>query len=130
MHDLNLIPENIKWMLEVISRIERRSAKINTVDDFTNSEFSLDMLDAICMMLLELGESVKRLEKVDQGRFIQSQTQVPWKKIVGTRNFIGHGYVELNQLIIFEICKTQIPEFKLMLKQIIEDFKTDNSNLS
>lgn len=127
MHDPSLILPNINWMLEIISRIDRRIAKIDKPEDFIDSEFGLDMLDAICMMPLELGESVKRLEKADQGQFIQSNPQIPWKRIVATRNFIGHGYIELNEKVIFEICKNNIPEFKSELVRIIDRIITDDT---
>lgn len=130
MHDPSIILPNIKWMLQVVSRIERRISRISGPSDFVESEFGLDMLDAICMMLLELGESVKRLEKADQGQFIQSHPEVPWKKIVGTRNFIGHGYIELNERVIFEICKTHIPEFKMDLIRIIDKLNTDDTQFT
>ena len=81
------ILDHLIWMAEAIDRIERRFGSIDTPQAFLSSDHGLDMLDAICMMLLELGESAKRIERLDQGDLFDRNPEIPWRKIIGIRNF-------------------------------------------
>jgi hypothetical protein len=54
--------------MEVLRQIEEAAAKIaarfqaiHKVSDFTNSPTGVDKMDAICMMLIVIGESLKNL---------------------------------------------------------------------
>ncbi|MCF6236740.1 MAG: hypothetical protein L3J70_10290 [Gammaproteobacteria bacterium] len=47
-----------------IERIERRFAPIESPDDFLDTEEGIDKLDAIFMILVATGESLKNIDKV------------------------------------------------------------------
>ena len=64
MPEQDLPPEIIRQILEAIGRIERRFAGISRPEVFIGSEAGADKLDAICMMLIAIGESCKRLDKL------------------------------------------------------------------
>jgi hypothetical protein len=49
--------------------VERRSSGIGNANDFVTSDEGIDRLDAICMMLIAIGESCKHLDKMTDGRF-------------------------------------------------------------
>lgn len=115
------ILDHLVWMSEAIERIERRFGSIDTLQAFLSSEHGLDMLDAICMMLLELGESANRIERIDQGQLFDRNPEIPWRKIIGIRNFLGHGYPDVNEMIIFDVCRNHIPMLKLELTRQIHD---------
>ncbi len=62
MSDRALLAEIISQILEGISKIERRFSGINSPEDFLADD-GLDRLDAIGMMLIAIGESLKNFEK-------------------------------------------------------------------
>jgi hypothetical protein len=57
-------------MLRATHTVERRFAPITTAADFIASEDGLDRLDAICMQLIAIGESVKNLDKLTNGELL------------------------------------------------------------
>lgn len=59
-------------------------------------------------LLLVIGEESKKLSKELRTEY----PSVPWKLISGTRNFIAHEYRTLNQQLIFDIIKQDLPSLK------------------
>jgi uncharacterized protein with HEPN domain len=64
MYDVELINEILRQILEAGKRIERRFSAVQHSDDFLVTDDGLDRLDAICMMLIAIGESLKNLDKL------------------------------------------------------------------
>ena len=83
---------------------------INSSDDFLSTESGIDKLDAICMMLIAIGESVKNLDKVSNGQLLCRYPEVDWKGVMGMRDIISHHYFDLNAEIVFSICKDHMPD--------------------
>ncbi len=63
MSDAALTSEILSPILEAVCRIERRFAAIDEPDDFLTSDDGVDKLDAICMMLIAVGENLKTWTK-------------------------------------------------------------------
>jgi hypothetical protein len=61
MYDQEILVEKLKAILEALERIPRRFAHISTPDDFTSSNAGVDQMDAICMVLIAVGEELKTL---------------------------------------------------------------------
>jgi uncharacterized protein with HEPN domain len=64
MSDLELVREillQIRWSAEIV---RKRFAPITSPSDFTDSDEGMEKLDAICMQLIALGESVKKLDRI------------------------------------------------------------------
>ena len=64
MYDLELVIDILNQINVAAKRIERRFSNIGTAEDFLATEDGLDMLDAICMMLIAIGEALKQLDKI------------------------------------------------------------------
>jgi uncharacterized protein with HEPN domain len=78
-------------------------------DDFLVSDAGIDKLDAICMMLIAIGESLTNLDRVTDGKFLEKYPEVDWKGAKGMRDIISHHYFDLNAELVFSICKDRIP---------------------
>lgn len=109
MFDKELAHEILNQILTAASRIERRSETISQPDDFLISDESLDKLDAICMMLIAIGENLKNLDKITNGTLLPQYPEVDWKGAKGMRDIISHHYFDLNAEVVFTICKERIP---------------------
>lgn len=109
MFDTELIDEILSQILTAAHRIERRSKDIFEPDDFLISDAGIDKLDAICMMLIAIGENLKNLDKVTDGKFLIRFPEVDWKGAKGMRDIISHHYFDLNAEVVFSICKNRIP---------------------
>ena len=64
MYDPNLLIEKLKQIEDALERINRRSKGINSPDAFLDTPEGLDKLDAICMMLIAVGETFKKIDEL------------------------------------------------------------------
>ncbi len=112
MLDQDLAQEILAQILVAIERIERRFTTINSSDDFIKNEEGIDRLDAICMMLIATGESLKNLDKVTHGKLLASHPEVDWKGAKGMRDIISHHYFDLNAEAVFIVCSEKISGLK------------------
>ena len=62
------------------------------------------------MMIIAIGESLKQLDKVTQGNFLNRYPDVDWKGAKGSRDIISHHYFDLNAEAVFGICSKDIPK--------------------
>ncbi len=109
MFDRELAKEILKQILIAASRVVRRFKDIRHSDDFLLSDAGIDKLDAICMMLISIGENLKNLDKITGGELLVNYPEVDWKGAKGMRDIISHHYFDLNAELVFTVCKDRIP---------------------
>ncbi len=91
MYDHSLILEQIFDVEEAIRRIERRFQGIASPDDLVADETGLDRLDGIAMMLIVIGESFKKIDKITNGKFLERFPGINWPGVKGTREELADG---------------------------------------
>jgi uncharacterized protein with HEPN domain len=64
-YDRELVSEVLTQIFEAIQKIKKRFGPIKSAEQFTNSDEGMEKLDAICMQLIAVGESLKNLDKKD-----------------------------------------------------------------
>ena len=116
LHVLELIKNSL---LEV----EKRSERISEPNDFLISETGVILMDSICMKLSAVGESIKNLDKITNHELLPKYSEVPWKNVMGVRDFIVHHYFEVDADVIFEICKNDVPVLISVINRMIEDLR-------
>ena len=119
LHVLELIKSSL---LEV----EKRSERITEPNDFLTSETGVILMDSICMKLSAIGESIKNLDKITNHELLIQYPKIPWRNVMGVRDFIVHHYFEVDAEVIFEICKNDIPTLISVIAQMIEDLYKSN----
>ncbi|MBI3777089.1 MAG: DUF86 domain-containing protein [Gammaproteobacteria bacterium] len=123
MSDPVLIREVLSQILMGARRIERRAASVHVPNDFLDSDAGLDKLDAICMMLIAIGESVKNLDKITDGTLLPRFPQVDWKGVKGVRDVISHQYFDVDAEAVHSICKKHIPVLIAIVEKMIAEQK-------
>lgn len=73
---------------EAIERIKLRTEPIRCADDFLLTPAGMEKLESTCMLLLAIGESLKNLDKVTDGKLLPTYPSIPWKKVKGLRDII------------------------------------------
>ena len=121
MFDRELVNEILNQILEATSRIERRNLEISTPDDFLATEAGIDKLDGICMMLIAVGESLKNLDKITNGKLLFSHPEIDWKGAKGIRDIISHHYFDLNAEVVFSVCRDRLPDLVRAIKSMQKD---------
>ena len=86
MPDKELTLEVLRQIEEATAKIIARFEAIHQVSDFTDSDAGVDKMDVICMRLIVIGESLKNLDKITEGRLLNQYPEVDWKKAKGMRD--------------------------------------------
>jgi uncharacterized protein with HEPN domain len=123
MSDRSLSCEILRQIEDALHRIERRFSAIASSDDFLATDDGIDRLDAICMMLIAIGESLKNLDKLNAGTLLAKYPSVDWKGAKGMRDVISHHYFDLNAEAVFGICKNHIPGMAMVIQTMINDLE-------
>ncbi|AUD05286.1 HepT-like ribonuclease domain-containing protein [Spirosoma pollinicola] len=94
-------------ILECIEKITIYSCSFNNADDFFAADDQV-YYNASWALLLVIGEDSKKLAKELKNDY----PAVPWRLLSGTRNFLAHEYRALNQQLIFDIIRQNLPSLK------------------
>ena len=103
-----------------IERIRERTKGIRSVDDFLSSEQGMIVLDATCMLLIAVGESLKNLDKVTEGKLLPTYPSIPWKQVKGLRDIIAHHYFDIDASQIFWILSNELSPLEQALQFFID----------
>ena len=71
----------------------------------------------IVMSLLNIGELASKLPS----EFTDVHSQIPWRSMVGMRNFAAHGYDIMNLEIIWDTAQTSIPQLIDFIEKILKE---------
>lgn len=122
---------NKELVLEILRQIEDSAQKvidrfqiIDEPGDFTDTAAGMEKMDAICMMLIVIGESLKNLDKITDQIFLSQYPDVDWKKAKGMRDIITHHYADINAETIFFTCKRKIPQLFTTIQKMKNDLKS------
>lgn len=121
MYDKELAYELICLIIYNIETIRKRTAHINSSNDFTSSESGMILLDSICMKLAAIGETIKNLDKATNKNFLNRYSQVNWKQAMGMRDIIVHHYFDVDAEVIYKTLKEDIPLLRDILNKIKDD---------
>ena len=92
----------VELMLESIRLIESRYSKIRLPDEFVQSADGITLLDAISMRLQVIGESVRKIQKMNLS-FLDPYSDIEWDKIARFRDLVSHHYNQLDHEIVYDI---------------------------
>ena len=64
MYDRDLVREILSQILKALDTVIYRFEPVKTLADFSDSPTRMEKLDAICMQLIAIGESLKNVDKI------------------------------------------------------------------
>ncbi len=112
MSDPELAQEILSNIMTAIERIERRFNGIDNPDDFVMDNDGIDRLDGITMMLIAMGEQIKRLDEILDIDMDERYPEVDWKGAKGIRDFLSHHYFIVDAEVIFDVCQNKLNGLK------------------
>jgi uncharacterized protein with HEPN domain len=121
MRDKELALEILQQIEDAVEKTITRFKPIGKVADFTDNPAGVEKMDAICMMLIVIGEALKKLDKVTGGELLSEYPQVDWKKAKGMRDILTHHYANVNAEAVFYTCKDKIPQLNETIKKMIRE---------
>ena len=123
MYDKKLALEILYQIDWSVQTIQKRVKPIKSADDFTISDAGLEKLDAICMQLIAIGESLKNLDKVTGLALLKNYPEVEWDKVKGMRDVISHHYFDVNAEVVYTVCVDHLAVLGKTIQKIIKDIK-------
>ena len=124
MYDIELVTEILRQILCSAQTIAKRFTPITSPEDFVASESGLEKLDAICMQLIAIGESVKHLDQVTAGGLLSRYPQIEWKRVMGMRDVLSHHYFDLDAEVVYAVCGTHIEKLAQTVQRILADLES------
>lgn len=113
-----------------IKRLQERTTQVHSVDDFILSPWGMEKLDAACMVLIAIGESVKTLDKLTDKKMLPTYPSVDWKGVMGVRDIIAHHYFQVDPDAVFSIIKNDLEPLKqataFFREQLFQDEENNN----
>ncbi len=104
----------VQDMLFSVEKIERYTSGIKSFEEFSNQDI---VVDAVLRNLEIIGEAASKIPDDIRSKY----SEIPWKRVVGLRNVVIHGYFVVDLKIIWTIIKEQLPSLKENLKKMIEE---------
>ena len=123
MSEKKLVIEILQQIDTALQKIHRRFEGIKSPDDFLDSNHGLDMLDAICMQLVSIGESVKNIDKITNQELLPNYPEVDWRGIKGIRDIISHHYFDIDAEEIFNIGENYLKPLMETVNKMISDLQ-------
>jgi uncharacterized protein with HEPN domain len=125
MFDSSLLIERLDSVLEALERIPRRLANVSSAEGFSGSEEGKDRLDAICMILIAVGEAFKQIDRKTDGKLLPRYPEVDWSGVMGVRDVIAHGYFDVDADEVFGICQTDIPVLIDTVRRMLDELRRE-----
>ena len=121
MFDKELALDSVQKIKAMLGLIVERTSVVETPNDFLCSPEGMLRLDAICMNLIALGETVKGLDKLTEGKLLNNYPDVYWKGVMGMRDKNTHHYFEIDTDVVFRTIEEDIPEMLPIVERMISD---------
>jgi uncharacterized protein with HEPN domain len=101
---------NILWAIE---KIEKSLFNIETLELLAQNE---EKLDSIIVKLMNIGESSYNISDEFKSKF----SEVDWNGMYKMRNIIVHSYHNLDETIVWDIIKNELPIDKIKIQKILD----------
>jgi len=105
----------VEDILESVDKIERYVKGIS-YGNFVENEM---IIDAVIRNLEVIGEASKNIPE----NIREQYTTIPWRRIIGLRNIMIHGYFGIDLSIIWEIITKNLPETKPSIVEMLNNLK-------
>ncbi|MFH1006731.1 MAG: HepT-like ribonuclease domain-containing protein [Candidatus Latescibacterota bacterium] len=121
MFDKELAREILTQIHNAAQTILRRFEPIESVEDFTNSPGGMEKLDALCMQLIAIGESIKNIDKITDASLLCQYTEIDWNGAKGLRDIVSHHYFDIDVEVIFSVCRDKIAPLVRTIERMLRD---------
>jgi uncharacterized protein with HEPN domain len=103
----------LKDIQESINKIEMYTHGI----DYDSFCFNEMMFDAVIRNLEVMGEAARNAPDEIKTKY----PDIPWRQMIGLRNILIHEYFGIDNTIVWQIIKTNLPEIKPIIMKAIQE---------
>ena len=112
--------KNILYLISAIAAAEKSihySQKFNSALAFLESSEQV-YFNATITLLIAIGEEVKKIDK----QILLSEPTIEWQNITDMRNVLAHDYRGIDEDIVFNVVKIELPKLILVLVKFLKLF--------
>ena len=108
-------------------RLEHIKAAIDRILRYTSDKSYEDLVAddmmyyAVVKNIEIIGEAANMLTQ----RFQQTHPETPWKMVKGMRNYIVHEYFQIDDIVVWDVIKNNIPELLYQVLSYLADTDWD-----
>lgn len=124
MFDVELVRSSLLKVETALDRILTRAENISTPNDFLMTPSGVERLESICMLLIAIGESIKRIDKATNKELLSQYANIDWKGVMGMRDIIAHHYFDIDAGVVFDVIKNNLPELRQTIHKMLEEMSS------
>ncbi|MDR0307513.1 MAG: DUF86 domain-containing protein [Chitinispirillales bacterium] len=121
MSDNTLIIELLEQVERLIESLLEAVSQIENISELPESPDGMLRLNGICMSFIVIGEEVKRIDRYTESQLLPNYPLIPWKRVMGMRDRMVHGYFQIDIEVVFDALKNDIPPLLAVIKQMKDD---------
>ncbi len=108
--------DNKVYLLDMLDCIEKIDSYVNGCD---YNQFAADSktLDAVIRQIEVLGEAANNVPSELRTEY----SEIPWRKIIDTRNLLIHGYASIQLTVIWGITQNDLDTLELKIQAMLHD---------
>ena len=106
-----------------ILQLKDWNSNIISSDDYYSSPDGMKKLAASCMLIEAIGEGIKQIDKITDGRLLVNRPEIPWKDVIGIRNHIAHGYFDIDGDMVLDVVKNDLDSLLEAINFFIDSYK-------
>lgn len=106
-----------------ILQLKDWNSNIISSDDYYSSPDGMKNLAASCMLIEAIGEGIKQIDKITDGRLLVNRPEIPWKDVIGIRNHIAHGYFDIDGDMVLDVVKNDLDSLLEAIDFFIDSYK-------
>ena len=120
LQQLRVVEDMLKQIRESIHNLELWNAPYSDVNEMLSSPDGVKTLTADCMLIEAIGEGFKRIDERTNQMLLLSRPEIPWKAVKGMRDHIAHGYFDINNELVWDVVKNDLPDLRDAVDYFLE----------
>lgn len=71
--------------------------------------------------VIALGENIKNLDKVTDGKLLSQYSEINWRQVMGMRDILSHHYFNIDAEIVYDVCDNHLKQISKTIRRIRKD---------
>ena len=114
------LQDRLQQISESIDLVIARCENIHSANEFLLSPDNMMRFDSCVMRLQTIGEQIGKILKMKDSP-LEDYPEIPWLAAYDMRNFISHEYSNIDEEIIFDVIKEDLPQMQKVVKTILQN---------
>ncbi|MBR5399175.1 MAG: DUF86 domain-containing protein [Bacteroidales bacterium] len=104
------------------------SEPVKVPDDFLKDMAGVILFRACSMSLQYITECFVKIKNICGLDFFNPYSSIPWNSVFGMRNFLSHGYGDVDAVGIFNTIREDIPPLLNTTRKMLSDIQHDTDS--